>query len=284
MKDTYRAPSTLLTAAIVTAITLGGVDDARAQHVTAAIAASLSMAGRPAAVGCEERAREANQRLEALDAVMERARRSSNEAEMRAATDEAQKVFAELKGRLDACRAAAPAPATSQTPGMDHSKMNMGDAPVASAGAAALPTTVRRIDSPAEEALQSFQDALQIGNREVALRWLAGDATLSEWGSKALSRDAYANEHMALDMTFLKTAKVVLLDRQVNPGADSAHIVSMSRITGRDGEIPVDATVREDAVVKKTPQGWRVASLKWTIEPAIASARPTAPPSAGARR
>lgn len=74
-------------------------------------------------------------------------------------------------------------------------------------------------------------------------------------------------------MTFLKTAKVVLLERQVRPGAESTHIVSTSRITGRAGESPVDVSVREEAVIKQTPYGWPVARLEWTVEPASTAGR-----------
>lgn len=161
------------------------------------------------------------------------------------------------------------APVADSMAGMDHSKMHMGGAqpPVEQAGAAAVPTTVRQISGPAEAALQAFQDALQIGNREVTLQWLLPDATITEAGVTDGSRDAYATEHMAVDMAFLKTAKIVLLDRQVHPAGDSTHIVSTSRTTGRAGEMPVDVTVTEKALLRKTRAGWRVASLEWTIEP-----------------
>lgn len=275
---------------------------ARAQHVTGAMAGTMG-AQNPAAAGCEERAQQAVKMLDVLNGNLERTRHTNNQEDMRAALEALQKGFAELKGRLDACRAsvtstsaasATAAPTTSAAgamAGMDHSKMNMGGAkpPAASpqaavkppmgamdhaamghaapAGAAAVPTTVRQISGPAEAALQSFQDALQIGNREVALQWLAPEVTITEAGVTDGSRDAYANQHMGVDMAFLKTAKVVLLDRQVHPAGDSTHIVSASRIAGRAGEIPVEVTVTERALLKKTPDGWRIVSIEWTLEP-----------------
>ena len=302
MKDMKGIPHAVIIAAILATVTAGLPQAARAQHVTAAMAATMG-AQSPEAAVCEERARQAVKMLDVLNGNLERARQTNHEAEMRAALDALQKGFAELKGRLDACRTsatstsapgAAPALATSAAAamaGMDHSKMDMGGAkpPAASpqaaakppagamdhaamghaspAGAAAAPTTVRQISGPAEAALQSFQDALQIGNREVALQWLAPDVTITEAGITDGSRDAYANQHMGVDMTFLKTAKVVLLDRQVHPAGDSTHIVSASRIAGRAGEIPVEVTVTERALLKKTPDGWRIVSIEWTLEP-----------------
>ena len=301
MKDMKGIPRTVISAAILATVSAGLPHVARAQHVTAAMAATLG-AQSPEAPGCEQRAQQAVKMLDVLNGNLERARQTNHEAEMRAALDALQKGFAELKGRLDACRATAtttsapgataapPTSAAGAMAGMDHSKMNMGGTkPAASpqaaakppagamdhaamghtapAGAAAAPTTVRQITGPAEAALQSFQDALQIGNREVALQWLAPDVTITEAGVTDGSRDAYANQHMGVDMAFLKTAKVVLLDRQVHPGGDSTRIVSASRITGRAGEMPVEVTVTEGALLKKTPDGWRIVSIEWTLEP-----------------
>lgn len=301
MKDLTRMPRSVIPAAILAIITVTPTSVASAQHVTAAMAAQMRGQS-TGAVGCEESAQRATKMLDVLNTNLARAREGNNETEMRAALDALQKGFAELKGRLDACRAGATsatastaqAPTTSPrgaTSGMDHSKMNMGGTkpPAASpqaaakpsagavdhaamghtaaAGAAAAPTTVRQITSPAEAALQSFQDALQIGNREVALQWLAPEVTVTEAGAVDGSRDAYAEQHMGVDMAFLKTAKIVLVDRQVHPGGESTHVVSTSRITGRAGEIPVDVTVTERALLKKTPEGWRIVSLEWTVEP-----------------
>jgi len=282
MKST---PRIVITAAILVIVLAGAAHDARAQHVTPAMAATM---GTPAVAGCEERARQASRMLDVLNANLERARQTNNEAEMRAALDAFQKGFTDLKGRLDGCRAGAQAPAApagGAMAGMDHSKMNMGGAQtpaVEQAGAAAAPTTVRQISGPAEAALQSFQDALQIGNREIALQWLAPEATITEAGVTDRSRDAYATEHMGVDMAFLKTGKVVLLERQVHTGGDSTRIVSTSRITGRAGEMPVEVTVTEGALLQKTEEGWRIVSLEWTVEPvkqgtSLTRAR-TAPP------
>lgn len=273
MDNLKRAPRGIVAAVVVGLVVLAHARAASAQHVTPAMAAAMLAARNPDGTGCEDRARQATTMLDVLNATLDRARLTNNETEMRAAVDALQKSFADLQGRLGACRAgasspaapspAAPAPAAAGAmAGMDHSTMNMSPA-----GAATVPTTVRRISGPAEAALQAFQDALQIGNRDVALHWLAPEATVTEAGSTDASRDAYANEHMGVDMAFLKTARVVLLDRQVHPGADSTHIASTSRVIGRSGEVPVDVTVTEGAVLQRTPQGWRIVSLQWTLGP-----------------
>ena len=287
----------IATTALIPVAALAGPRPASAQHVTAAMAATMAMPGR-SGNACEERARQAAAMLDALNARLERGRQTTDEAETRSAVDDVKRSFADLRRRLDACRAgdassgqpgSPPAPGASVGGGMDHAKMDTGGGKpsatipqtgsggmagmdpskmaMGQAGAAAVPTTVRQISGPAEAALQSFQDALQIGNREVAMEWLAPDATITEAGVTDRSREAYANGHMGIDMAFLKTARVVLLDRQVQSGGDSTRIVSSSRVTGRADEMPVDVTVRESAVLKRTSQGWRVASLEWSLAP-----------------
>ena len=165
---------------------------------------------------------------------------------------------------IAACSLADPALAQheahqTQTPmaGMDHSKM---------APAAAVP--VRQISGPAEAALQAFQDALQVGNRDLATQWLAPDATVVDDGVTDASREAYANRRMRTDMEFLKASKVTLLDRAVHDGGDSADIVSTSRITGRVVEKPVDIMSKEVAQLRKTPEGWQIVRLERSSAPA----------------
>jgi len=147
--------------------------------------------------------------------------------------------------------------------GMDHSKM-----------APAAPVPLRRISGPAEAAFQAFQDALQVGNRDLAIQWLAPDVTVVDAGATDPSRDAYANRRMRSDMEFLKASKVMLLDREVHDGGDSAHIVSTSRITGRVGEQPVDIVSKEVAQVRKTPEGWQIVRLERSSAPADESNLP----------
>lgn len=141
--------------------------------------------------------------------------------------------------------------------GMDHSKM-----------APAAPAAVRQISGPAEAAFQAFQDALQVGNRDLATQWLSADVTVVDDGVTDTSREAYANRRMRSDMEFLKASKVMLLDREVHDGGDSAHIVSTSRITGRVGEQPVDIVSKEVAQVRKTPEGWQIVRLERSSAPA----------------
>lgn len=244
---------------------------------------------------CEARAGAARLTLETLSARLDLARLTDNESEMRAAAAAADRAFRGLQQQLGACRGVRSAPAAGaspggEMPGMDHSKMNMGapSPPAAgvkpsggqmagmdhstmnmgAAGPAAAPTTVRQISGPAEAALQAFTDALQIGNRDLAVEWLTPDVTVTEGNTVARSRDDYARGAMNRTMDLLKTATIVLLDRQVHPGPDSAHIVTRSHVTGRDRNTPVDVIRTETAQLRRLPEGWRVAQLEFSFRPA----------------
>ena len=69
-------------------------------------------------------------------------------------------------------------------------------------------------------------------------------------------------------MDLLKTATIVLRDRQVHPAPDSAHIVTTSHVTGRDGNTPVDVIRTETAQLRRLPEGWRVTQLESSSKPA----------------
>ena len=239
---------------------------------------------------CEARAGAARLTLETLSARLDLARLTDNESEMRAAAAAADRAFRDLQLQLGACSAVQSAPPDArpggETAGMDHAKMNMGTQPPAAGakpsgeqmagtdhskmnmGAAAAPTTVRQISGPAEAALQAFADAMQIGNRDLAVEWLTPDVTVTEGNTVARSRDDYARGAMNRTMDLLKTATIVLLDRQVHPGPDSVHIVTTSRVTGRDGNTPVDVIRTETAQLRRLPEGWRVAQLESSSRPA----------------
>lgn len=122
----------------------------------------------------------------------------------------------------------------------------------------------RVISGPAEAALQAFSDALEVGNRELVVRWLAPDAQIVENGVTE-TRDAYAGHHMDQDMRLLKEAKRILENRQVvNDGADRARVTSTIRLIGNRADKPFDTTTTEVATVIKWSGEWMVERVEWT--------------------
>ncbi len=256
-----------------------------AKKPTPTMAAPSPRAGTEAS--CQARARAASQRLEALTARLDLARLTDNRTEMRAAAASADRALAQLQQELSACKdasvpAAPPSPSAPMA-GMDHSTMAMGAQPPATAegvdhaamghtaptgGAADAPTPVRQISGPAEAALQAFTDAMQIGNRDLALEWLAANVVVTDGEVRTHSREEYVAGAMHRTMDVLKTATIVMQDRQVHPSVDSAHIVTTSRVTGRDGNVAVDIVRTETAMLRRLPEGWRIVELDTQSRPA----------------
>lgn len=125
----------------------------------------------------------------------------------------------------------------------------------------------RVISGPAEAALQAFSDALEVGNRDLAVKWLSPEAQIIEDGA-AETRDAYVSHHMDQDMRRLKDAKRILVDRHVvNEGPDRARVISTVRLIGNRADQPFDTTLSEVATVERSSGEWRVARVEWHPTP-----------------
>lgn len=145
--------------------------------------------------------------------------------------------------------------------GMDHASM---------AGMPSNPVTGSRVVSgPAEAALQAFQDALQVGNVDLALARLAPDVVVTEDGKVDSSREAYARGHLKTDMALVKNAEVQLLNRSVNEGAEQTLIRSEARITTTGAGERVDVILDEVATLRETEDGWKIVRLEWESRPAV---------------
>ncbi len=165
-------------------------------------------------------------------------------------------------------------------PGMDHSKMDMAAPPIADdnamavmdhskmdhAGMAMAPaqkTITRSNIGPAEAALQAFSDALEVGNRDLAIARLAPDLKVVEDGVEE-SRASYVGGHLAADIAFQKSVKTVLLERSViNEGPLQMRIVSKLRMVSNRSDKTIDTLVDETAVLTKRPDGWKITRLEW---------------------
>ena len=127
----------------------------------------------------------------------------------------------------------------------------------------------RRISGPEEAALQAFIDALEVGNRDLAVARLAPDLKVVENGVEQ-GYAAYVGGHLAEDIDFGKTVKRVLLDRHVtHESSGVATIVSTTRMIGNRSDKPMDVTVAEQVTVAKSVFGWRLQRIEWNSSPTI---------------
>jgi hypothetical protein len=152
-----------------------------------------------------------------------------------------------------------PGAATTPAPPMDHSTMNHGGMAMAPA-----PKGITRSNiGPAEAALQAFSDALEVGNRDLAIARLAPGLKVVEDGIEE-SRAAYVGGHLAADIAYQKSVKAVLLERSVvNDSPTQARIVSKRRMVGNRSDKAIDTLVDETAVLVKLPDGWKILRLEW---------------------
>ncbi len=155
--------------------------------------------------------------------------------------------------------AAAATDGGSEMSGMEHSMMNHG-------GMAMTPapkSITRKNIGAAEAALQAFSDALEVGNRDLAIARLAPDVTIVENGVEE-SRADYIGGHLAADIEYQKSVKTVLLARTVhNDGPSRARIVSKIRMIGNRSDKPTDTLIEERALLAKMPDGWKILRVEW---------------------
>ena len=153
-----------------------------------------------------------------------------------------------------------PAPAGDKAmAGMDHSQMNHGGMAMPPA-----PKGITRSNiGPAEAALQAFSDALEVGNRDLAIARLAPDLKVVEDGVEE-SRADYVSGHLAADIAYQKSVKTVLLERSVvNESPTRTRIVSKLRMVSNRSDKMIDSLVAETAVLVKMPDGWKIQRLEW---------------------
>jgi hypothetical protein len=169
----------------------------------------------------------------------------------------------------DAATAPAPAMDHGAMPGMDHGNMdhgNMDHSKMDHGNMAMTPAPkgiARSSIGPAEAALQAFSDALEVGNRDLAIARLAPDVRVIENGVEE-NRADYIAAHLAADIAYQKGVRVILLERVVSSeGPTRAQIKSRLRMVGNRSDTAIDARVDETAVLAKWPDGWKITRIEW---------------------
>jgi len=173
----------------------------------------------------------------------------------------------------------------SKMQGMDHSKGHGADhsaMPGTSHGAAAVPKSLP-VRNAAESAVQAFQDALQVGNRNLVLQWLDPAVRIEEGGHTENSRAEYASGHLQSDIDFLKTARVYPQSRSSRLAGDTATVSTQTRIVAQPDGKPIEILSNEAASLKMTSEGWRIVHIQWSATPvdkSVSAPRAKAAPQA----
>lgn len=119
-------------------------------------------------------------------------------------------------------------------------------------------------DTPAAQAVRSFHQALQSGNREQARALLSDDVTIYEGGSVERSADEYAAHHMAADMAYLAQMQVTTLEHQVSINGDTAISISRSHTKGTYKGKARDHQGMETIILQLQKGQWKIKHIHWS--------------------
>ena len=115
----------------------------------------------------------------------------------------------------------------------------------------------------AAETVDSFQKRLAQGDVTGAAQLLDPTVLIYEGGEAESSRAEYASHHLKSDAAFLKNAEVRQLSRTGNAVGDLAWVATQSELK-TSGAKPVDLISTETMILKRGPEGWRVAHIHWS--------------------
>lgn len=131
--------------------------------------------------------------------------------------------------------------------------------------------TVQAMSAEAQEAakvVDQFHAALAKNDTAAALALLAVDALIFEGGNAERSKAEYASHHAGADAAYAAAVPTSLLRRSGFADTATAWIASESRATGRYKDKAVDRLSTESMVLRKTPDGWRIAHIHWSSKTA----------------
>ncbi len=116
----------------------------------------------------------------------------------------------------------------------------------------------------AARVVDAFHTALEQGDTEAALTFLADDVLIFEGGGAERSKAEYAEHHLAADAAFSAAVPSVMSRRTARAGADSAWVASESRTTGEFNGRPIDSLSAETMVLRHEADGWRITHIHWS--------------------
>ncbi len=121
-----------------------------------------------------------------------------------------------------------------------------------------------RADSLAvADVVEQFHAAVAADDSTVAAGLLAAEALIIESGGQE-TKDQYLSHHFHGDAAFLAAATREPATSQLHLVGDAAWVASISRIHGTSRGRDVDINSAELMVLKRTPEGWRIAAIHWS--------------------
>lgn len=113
------------------------------------------------------------------------------------------------------------------------------------------------------ETVERFRAALTAGDSATVAALLLPDAVILEGGGLE-TKEEYFGHHFGADAAFLAGMDREIEDRQVRVEEDAAWVSTTSRMQGTYDEQALDLQSAELMVLRRTPQGWRIAAIHWS--------------------
>jgi ketosteroid isomerase-like protein len=135
------------------------------------------------------------------------------------------------------------------------------------------------------EVVDAFHAALRNKDTAGALSLLDRGVVVFEFGAADLTAEAYAFRHLPFDMDVAVATRWKLETRRVGGEGGERWVLSSYRVTGRHANgAPIDLTMLETAILRRSGEGFRIAHLHWsTSDPAFNARTPGERPPAPAR-
>ncbi|MGH7569504.1 MAG: nuclear transport factor 2 family protein [Gemmatimonadales bacterium] len=112
--------------------------------------------------------------------------------------------------------------------------------------------------------VHAFHQAVTAGDSVRALALLLPDLVVFEAGAVEASRDEYRASHLSADMAFAQATRREVLSERTGTAGDVAWVLTESRATGTFRGRPVDSRGVETMILRRTPEGWRIAHIHWS--------------------
>ncbi len=121
-----------------------------------------------------------------------------------------------------------------------------------------------RADSLAvADVVEQFHAAVVAADSAVAAGLLTAEALILESGGQE-TKEEYFSHHFHGDAAFLAATTREPATSQLRLAGDAAWVTSTSRIYGTFRDRDVDVNSAELMVLRRTPEGWRIAAIHWS--------------------
>jgi ketosteroid isomerase-like protein len=108
-----------------------------------------------------------------------------------------------------------------------------------------------------------FHEALADGDAGMMLALLVPDALIIENGS-VQSRVEYAGKHLQAHIAFARATSSRWLVANLRQERNAAWVRSNAKVTGSLRGKPVNDSIAELMVLRKTPKGWHIRAIHWS--------------------